>query len=160
MPAALINPVPSARMSSPFGPRVNPVTGLYQSLHNGLDLAAPTGTPVHAAAAGTVISVVHGDAVSGNWVGIDHGDGDVTQYLHLSAIHVAKGPRIGDVGSTGRSTGPHLHFIVKRAGAAIDPKPLISGAAGAAPAIGGGLLVVGALIVGGGLIYLVSKRRR
>jgi murein DD-endopeptidase MepM/ murein hydrolase activator NlpD len=111
----------AGRLSSPFGPRIHPVTGEVGKMHNGLDIAAPTGTPVYAAADGKVASVVQGHAVSGNYVTVEHYVGPLTystQYLHLSRTGVQKGQqvemgdKIGEVGSTGRSTGPHLHFIV------------------------------------------------
>lgn len=131
-----VNPTPalgiSPRISSPYGSRTNPVTGQFQSLHNGIDIPGPEGTPVVAMAAGTVVSTVANDPVSGNWIGVDHGNGYTTQYLHLYRIDVVKGSRvaagqqIGLLGTTGRSTGPHLHLIVKRNGSTVDPYPLIS----------------------------------
>lgn len=115
-------------VSSPFGPRVHPVTGL-RHLHNGVDLAVPVGTPVLAAQAGRVATVTE-DARSGKYVALEHGNGVRTVYCHLDASDVAvgdtvaAGQTIATSGNTGRSTGPHLHFIVKVHGKAIDPLPL------------------------------------
>lgn len=123
--------VPGAKVSSGFGPRTNPVTGEYQSLHNGIDFPAPEGTPVYALSSGTV-STVASDATSGSYVKIDHGLLFTTGYLHLSEIlvqpgqAVSAGTMIGRVGKTGRVTGPHLHFIVYRFGKPVDPAPYIT----------------------------------
>lgn len=125
---ALALPV-HGRVSSGFGPRVDPVHGARGN-HTGLDLAAPTGTPVVAAAAGTVVRA--GDAGGyGQLIVLRHADGSETRYAHLSAIgvevgaQVARGQPIGAVGSTGRSTGPHLHFELRRNGQAVDPRPAL-----------------------------------
>ncbi len=118
------------RASSPFGYRTHPITGEY-TLHNGPDYAAGEGTTVHAAAAGTVTKAAS-TSISGNHLKIDHGDGYETSYLHLSAFQVGVGDQvqagqpIGLVGSTGRVTGPHLHFILRSNGTAIDPEPYIT----------------------------------
>lgn len=94
--------------------------------HKGNDYAAPTGTPTYAAAAGTVLYARWSDS-AGNWVVIDHGNGLVTKYMHHSALcvsegqYVQKGQQIGYVGSTGQSTGPHLHFQVEVNGVAVSP---------------------------------------
>jgi murein DD-endopeptidase MepM/ murein hydrolase activator NlpD len=118
-----------SRVSSGFGPRVDPLHGAG-GYHTGLDLAAPTGTPVVAAAAGTVVRA--GDAGGyGQLIVLRHADGSETRYAHLSAIgvevgaQVARGQAIGAVGSTGRSTGPHLHFELRRDGHAVDPRPAL-----------------------------------
>lgn len=117
------------RQSSSFGNRKDPFTG-GRAFHSGLDFAAPTGTIVTSAAAGTVIfaGVKSG---YGKVVEVQHENGLVTRYAHLSA-HLARagqvvatGTPIAKVGSTGRSTGPHLHFEVHRANGAIDPKPFL-----------------------------------
>jgi len=116
---ALIQPV-QGRISSAFGvPRGD-------HSHAGIDFAAPHGTPVYAAAAGRVTSA-HFSTSAGNMIVIDHGSGLDTRYFHLSRFavgvgaQVAQGQVIGHVGSTGKSTGNHLHFEVRRGGAAIDP---------------------------------------
>ena len=118
-------PVPTARLSSPFGPRIHPIFGTAR-LHAGLDLAAPTGTPIGAAALGTVVTagVLGG---YGNAVVVDHGGGLSTLYAHQSALAVSvgqvvePGQVVGLVGSTGYSTGPHLHFEVRVFGRPVDP---------------------------------------
>jgi murein DD-endopeptidase MepM/ murein hydrolase activator NlpD len=105
-----VHPLPAAEVTSCFGQR-------WGRLHAGVDLAAPHGTPVVAAGAGVVVSAGPNGGY-GNAILIDHGDGWLTHYGHLSAIGVQAGQRvtpgqhIGDEGSTGHSTGPHLHFEV------------------------------------------------
>ena len=92
----------------------------------GHDYAAPIGTPTYAADTGTVTIAGWSDS-AGNWVVIDHGNGLVTKYMHHSRIvvvagqSVRKGQKIGEVGSTGQSTGPHLHFQVEQNGIAVNP---------------------------------------
>lgn len=94
--------------------------------HKGHDYAAPTGTPTYAAAAGTVL-IANYSTSAGNWVVIQHDNGLVSKYMHHSALtvsagqHVEKGQQIGYVGSTGQSTGPHLHFQVELNGVAVNP---------------------------------------
>jgi murein DD-endopeptidase MepM/ murein hydrolase activator NlpD len=116
-------------ITSPFGWRSNPFGGSPE-FHPGLDIAAPTGTTVTAAAAGTVI-MAQWYGGYGNYILIDHGGGYSTGYGHLSAIYVSsgqnvtRGQAIGAVGSTGQSTGPHLHFEVRIAGKPVDPAPRI-----------------------------------
>jgi murein DD-endopeptidase MepM/ murein hydrolase activator NlpD len=114
-------------ITSPFGWRSNPFGGAPE-FHQGLDIAAPTGTTVTAAAGGTVI-MAQWYGGYGNYILIDHGGGYSTGYGHLSAIYVGpgqavvRGQAIGAVGSTGQSTGPHLHFEVRIAGKPVDPAP-------------------------------------
>jgi murein DD-endopeptidase MepM/ murein hydrolase activator NlpD len=114
-------------ITSPFGWRSNPFGG-GPEFHQGLDIAAPMGTTVTAAAAGTVI-MAQWYGGYGNYILIDHGGGYSTGYGHLSAMYVAsgqavqRGQAIGAVGSTGQSTGPHLHFEVRIAGKPVDPAP-------------------------------------
>ena len=117
--------VGSLRMTSPFGIRTDPFVGT-KAFHSGLDFAASTGTRVLAAGAGRV-DFAGKRSGYGNLVEIDHGDGIVTRYGHLSKILVDVGDQVstGDLiarsGSTGRSTGPHLHFEVRRDGKPVDP---------------------------------------
>jgi murein DD-endopeptidase MepM/ murein hydrolase activator NlpD len=114
-------------ITSPFGWRSNPFGGAPE-FHQGLDIAAPTGTTVTAAAGGTVI-MAQWYGGYGNYILIDHGGGYSTGYGHLSAIYVSQGQTvarsqaIGAVGSTGQSTGPHLHFEVRINGKPVDPAP-------------------------------------
>ncbi|MGA8097216.1 MAG: peptidoglycan DD-metalloendopeptidase family protein [Candidatus Cybelea sp.] len=114
-------------ITSPFGWRTNPFGG-GPEFHQGLDIAAPMGTTVTAAAGGTVI-MAQWYGGYGNYVLIDHGAGYSTGYGHLSAMYVSsgqsvqRGQAIGAVGSTGQSTGPHLHFEVRIAGKPVDPAP-------------------------------------
>ncbi len=114
-------------ITSPFGWRSNPFGGAPE-FHQGLDIAAPSGTTVTAAASGTVI-MAQWYGGYGNYILIDHGAGYSTGYGHLSAIYVStgqavqRGQAIGAVGSTGQSTGPHLHFEIRIAGKPVDPAP-------------------------------------
>lgn len=112
-------------VSSDFGDRVHPITR-QRHLHEGLDLAAARGTPVVGAGAGIV---VRAEEVGhyGNLVVVDHGDGLETRYAHLDSIqvkpgdHIGAGQPLGTVGDTGRTTGPHLHFEVRRHGRPENP---------------------------------------
>ncbi len=112
-------------LSSGFGSRRNPFTGQLSS-HNGLDIATKTGTPIQAPARGNVIFSDR-DGAYGLCIIIDHGSGITTRYAHLNTItvevgqSVQRGDIIGSVGSTGRSTGPHLHYEVRLNGAYVDP---------------------------------------
>lgn len=130
-------PTPSSRVGS----RVNPVTGKYQSLHEGTDYPAPAGTPIYAAASGNVI---HAGPMGtcGNAVDVQHGSyggkAYKSRYCHMSLVEstvgqqVKAGQEIGKVGTTGRSTGPHLHFGIEIDGKWIDAHPIVAG--GAIPA--------------------------
>lgn len=130
--ASLIWPAPtSSTVTSRFGMRIHPVTGMQKS-HTGMDVAANTGDPILATADGTVtMAGVNGGY--GNCVMIDHGNGYRSLYGHMSAIAVSNGAKvsagtvIGYIGSTGVSTGPHLHFEVWSAGSRIDPEQFFSG---------------------------------
>jgi murein DD-endopeptidase MepM/ murein hydrolase activator NlpD len=118
-------PLRSYTLTSGFGPRTNPVTGNFR-VHEGLDLAAPMGTDVFAAGDGTVTET-GSDPVYGNYIVIQHRDNWASLYGHLSRIDVVlrqelrSGSLIGKVGSTGQSTGPHLHFELRKNGRAQDP---------------------------------------
>ncbi len=119
-------PVPeSFRVTSKFGPRVCPVEGI-DGIHNGLDIGAPRGTPIVSAADGKV-SVAERRGNAGRAVIIVHSGGYETRYYHLNSIAVKKGQTlnqgdyIGGVGSTGKSTGNHLHFEIRRFTRALDP---------------------------------------
>jgi murein DD-endopeptidase MepM/ murein hydrolase activator NlpD len=118
-------PIAGARISSGFGNRRDPFTQRL-ARHTGVDMPAPAGTPILAAAGGTVRFAGLRRAY-GNAVEIDHGDGLVTRYAHASKVLVHTGQvvlpeqAIATVGSTGRSTGPHLHFEVLRDGAQVEP---------------------------------------
>lgn len=122
------SPLPGVPMNSRYGMRVNPVTGRHV-LHAGQDYAARTGTPIRAAADGTVVSVIPTGSSGGygNYTCINHGGGLATCYAHQSQTLVSPGQRvtrgqiIGLVGSTGNSTGPHLHFEVRVNGNPVDP---------------------------------------
>lgn len=121
-------PVLGARLSSPFGMRLDPVMNRYQ-LHAGQDLAVPTGTQIRAAADGVVVSVLPTSSSGGygNYTCISHGNGLATCYAHQSQFLVTKGQTvkrgqvIGLSGSTGFSTGPHLHFEVRVNGTPVNP---------------------------------------
>jgi murein DD-endopeptidase MepM/ murein hydrolase activator NlpD len=129
-PGSLGWPV-SGTITSPFGWRSNPFGG-SPDFHPGLDIAAPMGTTVTAAASGTVI-LAQWYGGYGNFIMIDHGGSVSTGYGHLSAIYVSvgqtvqRGQAIGAVGSTGHSTGPHLHFEVRVNGKPVDPTPRLHG---------------------------------
>lgn len=118
-------PVEGARLSSNFGMRFHPILG-YSRMHQGIDFAAPTGAPVLASAGGKVVAAGWAGGY-GNLVAVQHGRNMVTRYAHLSRIHVkvgdsvSQGQRIGAVGSTGLSTGPHLHYEVWVDGKPVNP---------------------------------------
>lgn len=118
-------PLIGYRLTSPFGYRIHPISG-NTTFHYGVDLAAPAGTKVVSVAEGTVTETGYG-AVNGNYIKVSHAGGFVTHYTHLKSIGVKKGDRvtkgekIGTVGSTGYSTGPHLHFEVRKDGKVLDP---------------------------------------
>jgi murein DD-endopeptidase MepM/ murein hydrolase activator NlpD len=139
-------PVRGARISSPFGMRVHPVKGELRE-HTGVDLAAPVGTPVTAAAAGTVRFAGFDRSGYGRYVVLAHVGGYTTYYAHLSAIAaglrvgaaVMVGQQLGAVGSTGVATGPHLHFEVRRNSEPTDP--LVLTRSNAAPTLAGSDLV-------------------
>ncbi len=119
-------PAPSyTKISSEYGNRIHPILGVEQ-FHNGLDMAAPGGSPILAAYDGQVVAADYNSSM-GNYIMINHGDGLYTIYMHASALYVSKGSNVarGDkiaaVGSTGRSTGNHLHFSVRENGNYTSP---------------------------------------
>ena len=120
-----LEPVPGAPITSPFGPRVHPIFGDVR-MHTGIDFGAPEGTPIHAAADGTVVMAGPYGGY-GNATVIDHGNGLATLYGHQSQLlvkagdHVPRGQVIGLVGCTGNCTGPHVHFEVRLNGTPVDP---------------------------------------
>lgn len=117
------------RQTSPFGWRIHPVTG-GRKLHEGLDLANDEGTPIHAAKSG-IVTYAGFKKISGNNIVIRHFDGQETAYFHMSKLKVKEGDFvsqadvIGKMGTTGRSTGSHLHFIIMINGVKVDPAPYI-----------------------------------
>ncbi|TMH02063.1 MAG: M23 family metallopeptidase [Betaproteobacteria bacterium] len=120
-----LSPIEDGWFSSNFGWRLDPFTG-EKSFHEGIDFPAEVGTPIEAAASGKVVyAEVH--PAYGKMLEIDHGNGLVTRYAHCSSLSVkegdlvVRGQRVGTVGSTGRSTGPHLHFEVRLNGAPQNP---------------------------------------
>ena len=123
-------PVVGGVLGSPFGWRIDPLNG-HSAMHTGLDFPASTGTPILAAAGGVVIVQEH-HAAYGNMVEIDHGNNLVTRYGHASKILIKKGDlikrgqKIAEVGSTGRSTGSHLHFEVLVQGVFQDPQKFLT----------------------------------
>jgi murein DD-endopeptidase MepM/ murein hydrolase activator NlpD len=125
------SPLTAAKLTSGYGMRTHPVLGGRKN-HKGIDLAAPTGTPVYAPADGLV---ARADWFSsyGNYIQLEHGGELQTRYGHLSGFavqagdRVKKGDLIGYVGSTGRSTGPHLHYEVRVAGDSVNPIPYLTG---------------------------------
>ena len=124
--ATWLTPVSGYTLTSPFGNRLHPVLGYYR-MHNGIDMACATGTPIYATRAGTVTRASYQAGGAGNYVSINHGDGFASIYMHMTHYvvsagqYVAQGQLIGYVGSTGISTGPHLHFGISYAGTYVNP---------------------------------------
>lgn len=126
----LATPVDGYRISSGFGLRKHPILG-YNRMHKGIDFAAPRGTPIYAAGNGTIARVGRNGGY-GNYIRIDHGRGYATAYAHMrrfaKGIHkgtkVKQGQVIGYVGTTGRSTGPHLHYEVLVNGKQVNPQSI------------------------------------
>ena len=120
-------PIEGVRLTSNYGMRNHPVLGGRRQ-HNGVDLAAPAGTPIYATADG-MVSKAEWFSGYGLYVALEHGGDIQTRYGHMSRLNVSsgqqvrKGDIIGYVGSTGRSTGPHLHYEVRIAGQAVNPLP-------------------------------------
>ncbi len=123
-------PVAGVQVGSPFGFRIDPITG-RSALHTGLDFPSDPGTPILSAAGGVVV-VQEYHAAYGNMVEVDHGNDLITRYAHASKVLVKKGDivkrgqKIAEVGSTGRSTGPHLHFEVWVSGVPQDPQRFLA----------------------------------
>lgn len=119
-------PCPSSHtITSPYGYRVDPIAKVNR-LHNGIDIGASHGSSIVAAGSGTVIGAAYSNSM-GNYVMISHGNGITTVYMHCSSLlvqsgqQVSKGQQIAKVGSTGYSTGPHLHFSVMKNGSYVNP---------------------------------------
>ena len=129
--ATWITPVSGWRLSSPFGMRKHPVLG-YSRMHNGIDMACAQGTPIYATRAGKVTRAAYQAGGAGNYVSINHLDGFASIYMHMTHYvvsagqTVSQGQLIGYVGSTGISTGPHLHFGVSYAGTYVNPLAYIA----------------------------------
>jgi murein DD-endopeptidase MepM/ murein hydrolase activator NlpD len=128
-----IQPVNVAYNASGFGWRLDPFTG-RSAFHEGIDFSAPTGTPIQAAAGGVVIAAEYHPQF-GNMLEIDHGGELITRYAHTSKIYVKlgdivkRGQHIADIGSTGRSTGAHLHFEVRVKDVPQNPHKFLSAGA-------------------------------
>jgi murein DD-endopeptidase MepM/ murein hydrolase activator NlpD len=135
-------PVSDGFVGSGFGWRSDPFTG-EMTRHEGIDFAAPPGTPIHAAAGGVVVLATH-HPIWGNVVEIDHGNQLLTRYAHASRLTVAagdlvkRGQKIAEVGSTGRSTGPHLHFEIHQRGVAQNPSKFLFAEGGPVQRTAGG----------------------
>ncbi len=118
-------------ISSYFGMRNNPFGGSSTEFHNGIDIPAPTGTPIIAVSGGQV-AWSYLSSSAGNWIGIDHGNGTYSVYMHMSSRlvkegdYVTAGQTIGLVGSTGRSSGPHLHLSIRVDGGYVNPLNYVS----------------------------------
>jgi len=124
--ATWLTPVSGYTLTSPFGMRKHPVLG-YNRMHNGIDMACPQGTPIYATRAGKVTTASYQAGGAGYYVSINHLDGFASIYMHMTHYvvsagqNVTKGQLIGYVGSTGISTGPHLHFGISYAGTYVNP---------------------------------------
>jgi murein DD-endopeptidase MepM/ murein hydrolase activator NlpD len=123
-------PVKTAEFTSGYGIRSDPFRG-GAARHQGIDLAAPIGTPIYATADGIITEAGYNSGGYGNLIKVDHGRGIETRYGHLSRVLVSSGQRItrgqliGHMGSTGRSTGSHLHYEVRIDGRAVNPIPFM-----------------------------------
>ena len=123
-------PVRTAEFMSAYGHRSDPFERRVR-MHEGIDLAAPLGTPIHSTAEGIVVRAGWNSGGYGNLVEVDHGRGIITRYGHLSAVlvrpgeRVTRGQQLGRMGSTGRSTGSHLHYEVRIDGRSVNPIPFM-----------------------------------
>ena len=121
-----VSPVKSYTLTSPFGMRLHPIQKVWK-MHNGVDMAAPQGTPIYAAKSGKVTKTSYQAGGAGYYVTINHGDGFSSVYMHMTHYivspgqYVNAGQVIGYVGSTGGSTGPHLHFGISYNGTYVNP---------------------------------------
>ena len=128
--AGWIKPVSGYTLTSPFGNRLHPVLGYYR-MHNGIDMACPQGTPIYASRGGKVTTASYQAGGAGYYVSINHLDGFSSIYMHMTHFvvsagqTVSQGQLIGYVGSTGISTGPHLHFGISYAGTYVNPMAYI-----------------------------------
>ena len=125
-----VKPLKSYTITSAFGLRKHPVLG-YERMHEGVDMSAAQGTPIYAAKSGKVTTTSYQAGGAGNYVVINHGDGFTSVYMHMTRYIVSKGQYvdagqvIGYVGSTGISTGPHLHFGIAYKGTYVNPMKYI-----------------------------------
>jgi murein DD-endopeptidase MepM/ murein hydrolase activator NlpD len=150
--ALMRTPIDGARISSPFGMRDHPILG-FVKMHKGTDFAAPVGTPIYAAG-DAVVEFAGPKGPNGNFVKLRHDNGWETLYLHMNRIwpqvmagvRVQQGEQIGEVGTTGRSTGPHLHYEVHVGGEPVNPLDVDTGS--------------GKALVGAGLIAFKHERAR
>jgi murein DD-endopeptidase MepM/ murein hydrolase activator NlpD len=123
-------PTTNYYISSPFGYRWHPISGKWK-MHNGIDMAAPTGTAIYATRAGVVTVASYEEGGAGYYVKLNHGDGYISIYMHMTHYivkpgdFVQAGQKIGYVGSTGGSTGPHLHFGIAKNGTYVTPSKYI-----------------------------------
>jgi murein DD-endopeptidase MepM/ murein hydrolase activator NlpD len=119
-------PLEKSNITSDYGMRISPISGNWK-FHKGIDLGASEGTPVYACKNGKVAVCVKNDKTFGNYIILSHSNGMTSVYAHLSKINVKKdeiirkGYQIGNVGSTGAVTGPHLHFEIRKNGIATNP---------------------------------------
>ena len=129
--ATWVTPVSGWKLTSPFGMRLHPVLGYYR-MHNAIDMACSQGTPIYATRAGKVTRTAYQAGGAGNYVSINHLDGFSSIYMHMTHYvvsagqTVSQGQLIGYVGSTGISTGPHLHFGISYAGTYVNPLAYIT----------------------------------
>lgn len=129
--AVWVTPVSGYTITSPFGMRVHPILG-YEIMHNGIDMACSQGTPIYATRAGTVTTAAYQAGGAGYYVSINHLDGFSSIYMHMTHYvvsagqSVSQGQLIGYVGSTGLSTGPHLHFGISYGGTYVNPLAYIA----------------------------------
>ena len=125
-------PINSVRVTSPWG-AVRRLNGTLGRPHYGVDLGAAKGTPILAPASGKIVIAETGLFFEGGLVGIDHGQGLISYTMHMSRVSVAagqlvqRGDKVGEVGSTGRSTGPHLHWSLRWRGRQLDPQLMVGG---------------------------------